>query len=53
VNRDLPGWLPRSVIVLGNGYSASTFAADLIAGITVGYQLSAFLLKAESGTLWR
>jgi SulP family sulfate permease len=36
VNRDLPGWLPRSVIVLGNGYSASTFAADLIAGVTVG-----------------
>jgi SulP family sulfate permease len=36
MNRPLPDWLPRSVLVLSQGYSASALAADLIAGITVG-----------------
>ena len=31
-----PEWWPRSLHVLGRGYTFNTFAADLIAGITVG-----------------
>lgn len=32
----LPAWLPRSVLTLAEGYNASSFTADLIAGVTVG-----------------
>jgi len=32
----LPGWLPRSVSTLAEGYNAAAFTADLIAGVTVG-----------------
>jgi len=32
----LPDWLPRSVLTLSEGYSFQTFAADLVAGVTVG-----------------
>jgi len=32
----LPGWLPRSVLTLSEGYDATAFTADLIAGVTVG-----------------
>ncbi len=32
----LPDWFPRSILVLSQGYTAQTFAADLIAGVTVG-----------------
>ncbi len=32
----LPGWLPRSVLTLAEGYHATAFTADLIAGVTVG-----------------
>ena len=34
--RQLPDWLPRSILALSHGYTASDFIADLIAGITVG-----------------
>jgi SulP family sulfate permease len=34
--RRLPDWLPRSVQTLSQGYSLQTFAADLVAGLTVG-----------------
>ncbi|MGE3273924.1 MAG: SulP family inorganic anion transporter [Vicinamibacterales bacterium] len=34
--RPLPDWLPRSLQVLRQGYSLSTFAADAVAGVTVG-----------------
>ena len=33
---DLPDWLPRSILALSSGYTPSAFAADLIAGVTVG-----------------
>src|SRR5688572_16040613 len=33
----LPAWAPRSVQTLAGGYDAAAFAADLIAGITVGF----------------
>jgi SulP family sulfate permease len=36
MSRALPDWLPRSVLTLASGYNASTFVADLIAGLTVG-----------------
>ena len=32
----LPDWLPRSILVLNQGYSSQEFVADVIAGITVG-----------------
>lgn len=31
-----PEWLPRSITALTSGYDRSSFAADLIAGVTVG-----------------
>ena len=31
-----PGWWPRSIAVLADGYSSRLFAQDLVAGITVG-----------------
>jgi SulP family sulfate permease len=36
MTRALPDWLPRSILALAGGYTASAFAADLIAGFTVG-----------------
>ena len=36
MSRQLPEWLPRSVLTFTGGYAAATFAADLIAGVTVG-----------------
>jgi SulP family sulfate permease len=33
----LPPWVPRSVQTLAGGYDAAAFAADLIAGVTVGF----------------
>ena len=32
----LPEWVPRSIQTLASGYTANTFLADLVAGITVG-----------------
>ena len=34
--RRLPDWLPRSILVLAEGYSPRTFAQDAVAGLTVG-----------------
>jgi SulP family sulfate permease len=34
--KPLPDWLPRSILSLSQGYTAQTFLADLIAGVTVG-----------------
>jgi len=34
--RSLPDWLPRSVLVLAEGYGLRTFTQDAIAGLTVG-----------------
>ena len=36
MTRTLPEWLPRSMATIASGYSASAFAADLVAGVTVG-----------------
>ncbi len=36
MNKRLPGWLPRSVLTFAEGYDATAFSADLIAGVTVG-----------------
>ena len=36
MNKPLPEWLPRSILSLTRGYTANTFIADLIAGVTVG-----------------
>ena len=36
MKRSLPDWLPRSIQTFNDGYDRSTFAADLIAGVTVG-----------------
>lgn len=36
MKKRLPGWLPRSVLTLSEGYDATAFRADLIAGVTVG-----------------
>src|SRR4051812_24055780 len=37
MNRNLPDWLPRSILTLaGGGYTAGAFASDLLAGFTVG-----------------
>ena len=36
MTRPLPEWLPRSIQLLTSGYPPATFAADLIAGVTVG-----------------
>ena len=36
MKKHLPGWLPRSVLTLSEGYDATAFTADLIAGVTVG-----------------
>jgi len=36
VRAGLDRWLPKSVLVLREGYASSTFVSDLIAGITVG-----------------
>jgi len=35
-DRELPEWLPRSILTLASGYSAHDLTADLIAGFTVG-----------------
>lgn len=32
----LPDWLPRSILVLSQGYDRQTFVRDAIAGVTVG-----------------
>jgi MFS superfamily sulfate permease-like transporter len=32
----LPGWWPRSVLTFAEGYDATAFSADLVAGVTVG-----------------
>ena len=34
---NVPEWLPRSIKVLRGDYSARTFTADLVSGITVGF----------------
>ena len=34
--RRLPDWLPRSILVLAEGYDPRTFAQDAVAGLTVG-----------------
>lgn len=34
--RTLPDWLPRSILTIASGYDRRAFAADLIAGVTVG-----------------
>ncbi len=36
MNNRLPGWLPRSLQSFSEGYDATAFTADLIAGVTVG-----------------
>lgn len=36
MKKRLPGWWPRSVLTLSEGYAATAFTADLIAGVTVG-----------------
>ena len=35
-DRELPEWLPRSILTFASGYSAHDLTADLIAGVTVG-----------------
>jgi len=36
MTRPLPDWLPRSIQAVASGYDRKAFAADLIAGVTVG-----------------
>jgi len=36
MNKRLPGWWPRSVLTFAEGYDATAFSADLVAGVTVG-----------------
>ena len=36
MKKRLPGWWPRSVLTFAEGYDATAFSADLVAGVTVG-----------------